>query len=169
MKQEKEVWLSGVIIEGITPLLQPVAHALLQAAREIRSMMSGFEASALWQQPAGCASPGFHLLHIRGVLDRLLTYAENKTLTEDQFIYLKQETDTQTSTHETLVDQCIQQISETVERLKNFKEDDLVLERKVGRAQLPSTVIGLCTHAAEHTMRHVGQLLVTIRLLHHKR
>jgi hypothetical protein len=37
--------------------------------------------------------------------------------------------------------------------------------RGVGRAQLPSTVIGCLVHGAEHAMRHVGQLSVTTRIL----
>ena len=37
--------------------------------------------------------------------------------------------------------------------------------RGVGRAQLPSTVIGCLVHGAEHAMRHVGQLSVTVRVV----
>lgn len=37
--------------------------------------------------------------------------------------------------------------------------------RGVGRAQLPSTVIGCLVHGAEHAMRHVGQLSVTMRVV----
>ena len=37
--------------------------------------------------------------------------------------------------------------------------------RGVGRAQLPSTVIGCLAHGAEHSMRHVGQLSVTSRIV----
>jgi hypothetical protein len=35
--------------------------------------------------------------------------------------------------------------------------------RYVGRKMLPSTVIGLLTHIAEHTQRHVGQAITTAR------
>lgn len=44
-------------------------------------------------------------------------------------------------------------------------EHSLLEPRSVGRAQLPSTLLGLLVHAAEHTQRHVGQLLVTARIL----
>ena len=37
--------------------------------------------------------------------------------------------------------------------------------REVGRDRIPSTVGGLIFHAAEHTQRHLGQLLVTVRVL----
>ena len=44
--------------------------------------MEHFPDELLWNKPAGCAAPAFHLLHIPGVLDRLLCYAEGKNLTE---------------------------------------------------------------------------------------
>jgi hypothetical protein len=37
--------------------------------------------------------------------------------------------------------------------------------RQVGRAQLPSTVLGLLFHAAEHAQRHVGQLVTTSKVI----
>jgi hypothetical protein len=38
-------------------------------------------------------------------------------------------------------------------------------ERLVGRLKLPSTVVGLLFHAAEHTQRHVGQAATTRKRL----
>jgi hypothetical protein len=43
-------------------------------------------------------------------------------------------------------------------------EATLTATREVGRARLPSTVIGLLFHAAEHTQRHAGQALTTKRM-----
>ncbi len=165
MKQEKEVWLRGEPFDGITPLLQPVAHALLQADEEIAEIMNKFPQELLGERPGGCAAPAFHLRHIAGVLDRLLTYAEDKSLSSAQLDYLRQETMTDNTTSDELVALCESQIAITLERLKQFAAESLTEERGVGRARLPSTVIGLCTHAAEHTMRHVGQLLVTVRVI----
>ncbi|MCH5718305.1 DinB family protein [Niabella hibiscisoli] len=165
MKQDKEVWLRGETIDGITPLLQPVAHAMLQAGEELAIIMQNFPDNLLWSKPAGCASPGFHLLHIAGVLDRLLTYAEGNKLTEAQLEYLKQETEAPDLSVSALEHQCQQQIQATLNRLKHFSPGILTHQRSVGRAALPSTIIGLCTHAAEHTMRHIGQLMVTVKVL----
>lgn len=50
-------------------------------------------------------------------------------------------------------------------QLRSTPEASLTEVRGVGRAQLPSTVLGLLFHAAEHTQRHVGQLLVTARVV----
>ncbi|MFT4093956.1 MAG: DinB family protein [Niabella sp.] len=165
MKQNKEVWLRGEIIEGITPMLQPVAYALLQAKEEINTLMEHFPDELLWDTPAGCAAPAFHLLHIPGVLDRLMSYAENKALTADQLDYLKQESQPRQLTTGAILENLNRQITITLGRLKQFDPEALTERRWVGRAALPSTVGGLCTHAAEHTMRHVGQLLVTAKFL----
>ena len=56
-------------------------------------------------------------------------------------------------------------VNKALEQLKATDEKTLMDFRGVGRAQLPSTVLGLLTHAAEHTMRHLGQLLVTVRIV----
>jgi hypothetical protein len=37
--------------------------------------------------------------------------------------------------------------------------------RAVGRAGLPSSVLGLLYHAGEHTARHAGQVATTARIL----
>ncbi|MCC8423652.1 DinB family protein [Mucilaginibacter sp. UR6-11] len=165
-KHKPEVWLRGPI-EGISPLLQPVAHALLQAREEVNDLMTGFPEILLWIKPVGMASPGFHLQHLAGVLDRLFTYARGGALTQHQLTKLSLEgkmpeieysVTTLLEIFNRQVDQAMKQLSET---------DELILtdKRGVGRAQLPSTVMGLYVHAAEHTMRHVGQLLVTATML----
>src|SRR5688572_27740902 len=85
-----EVWLRGPL-PNIPPLLQPVAHALVQSGEEVEKLMFGFPDEKLWIRPAGVASVGFHLQHLSGVLDRLFTYAQGKTLDVDQLAYLQQE------------------------------------------------------------------------------
>src|ERR1700743_2676422 len=89
-KNKPEVWLRGPL-DGIPPLLQPVAHALLQAREEIDELMKDFPEELLWEKPAGMASPGFHLQHLSGVLDRLFTYARGEQLTQQQLTYLANE------------------------------------------------------------------------------
>jgi uncharacterized damage-inducible protein DinB len=37
--------------------------------------------------------------------------------------------------------------------------------RPVGRAALPATVLGLIVHAAEHTSRHTGQFITTLKIV----
>jgi uncharacterized damage-inducible protein DinB len=163
-----EVWLRGPL-PNVPPLLQPIAHALLQATEEISALMNDFPDEFLWQRPAGVASVGFHLQHLTGVLDRLFTYAEAKPLDENQLRYLKMEgVESDQLTTVFLVNAFREQVERSVQRLIEIGDKTLTDHRGVGRAGLPSTVIGLLTHAAEHTMRHTGQLLVTVKVLRNR-
>ena len=160
-----EVWLRGPL-EGMPALLQPVAHALLQAQEEIHEMLQGFPEAQLWAQPAGVASVGFHLQHMAGVLDRLLTYADGRVLVAGQLEYLAGEGKPAAGIDlPYLLAAFDQQLATTLEKLKATDPHILTEVRGVGRKQTPSTVMGLLFHAAEHTMRHTGQLLVTVRVL----
>jgi DinB superfamily len=186
-----EFWLSGPV-QGIPPLLQPVAHAILQARLEIQRMMNGFPDILLWERPAGVASPGFHLQHLTGVLDRLFTYARGEALSPGQLAALAAEEkplaglggvaareggqdrrgedapegeDPGNAAVKQLVDAFSAQVDIALLQLKATPERTLTERREVGRARLPSTVLGLLFHAAEHTQRHTGQLLVTARVL----
>lgn len=160
-----EVWLRGKL-RLVPDLLQPVAHALLQAKEEINELMKDFDTALLWKQPANAASVGFHLQHIAGVQDRLFTYAKGMMLSEQQLAYLKNEgKEDATITSAMLIENLNHQTERSIEQLKHTDVTTLTETRGVGRKQIPSTVIGLLFHAAEHTMRHTGQLLVTIKVL----
>jgi uncharacterized damage-inducible protein DinB len=162
MAQRHEVWQRGPLPE-IIPLLQPVAHTLLQAREEVDAYMHEFPVELLWLRPAGMASVGFHLQHLTGVLDRVFTYARSESLSELQFAQLKEEgTDSVNGyTVDELLTRFKSQVDIALQQLQNTDESTLSDYKGIGRAGLPSTVIGLLFHAAEHTMRHVGQLMVT--------
>ncbi|MBA4141014.1 MAG: DinB family protein [Segetibacter sp.] len=161
-----EVWLRGPF-PNIPALLQPVAHALLQAREEVNELVKNFPAELLWEKPAGVASVGFHLQHMPGVLDRLFTYAKGQQLSDEQLKYLSAEGKKPEAeiTITALVERFNDQVEKTIDQLKTMDESTLTEPRTVGRKQLPSTVLGLIFHSAEHTMRHLGQLLVTVRVL----
>src|SRR5436309_588631 len=78
-----EPWLRGPV-PGIDELVMPAAHALLQAREDIARVAPGIPRRALWVKPGGAASAGFHLLHIAGSIDRLLTYARGGQLSDAQ-------------------------------------------------------------------------------------
>jgi len=166
MSHTLEVWQRGPLPE-ITPLLQPVGHALLQAREELELYLKDFSDELLWIRPAGLASVSFHLQHLSGVLDRVFTYARGFGLSETQFKQLADEdvvfiVDFNTRN---LLERFSAQVDLAMAQLKNTDPETLTEYRGVGRAGLPSTVIGLLVHAAEHTMRHVGQLMVTAAVL----
>lgn len=164
--KKQEVWLRGPLPD-IPPLLQPVAHALLQAREEVSALMEDFDPDLLDAKPAGLASVRFHLQHLTGVLDRLFTYARGQLLLPTQLDYLKKEgkITEEPQSVEMLVNRFNQQVDTALEQLKNTDEGTLTEVRGVGRAQVPSTVMGLLFHSAEHTMRHLGQLLVTVKVV----
>ena len=162
---EPEVWLRGAIPE-IPPHLQPVAHSLLQSREEVHRVLSDVTPERLWHAHPNAASIGFHVLHAVGSLDRLFTYARGEALSDAQRQALTQESQPDTSV---TVDDLRAAFDAAVERaldqLRTTDETTLTATREVGRSRLPSTVIGLLFHAAEHTQRHVGQALTTSRMM----
>jgi len=162
---KSEVWQRGPV-EGVPALLQPVAHALLQAEEEITAAVGNMPAGFLWQRPAGVASIAFHIQHITGVLDRLFTYAKGSMLTQKQLNDLKQEgVENESITADMLVAILHLQVKSAIEQIKQTDEKTLTDKRGIGRKQIPTTVLGLLFHSAEHTMRHTGQLLVTAKII----
>jgi uncharacterized damage-inducible protein DinB len=162
---EPEAWLRGPI-DGIPAPLQPVAHALVQAREEARALLQEFPIGLLWARPAGVASVGFHLQHMTGVVDRLFTYARGEALSDPQRDTLAREgspPDPGASVAE-LLDAFDAQVDRALNQLRATPPRRLFDARVVGRQRLPSTVLGLLFHAAEHTQRHIGQVLVTARV-----
>jgi hypothetical protein len=159
-----EAWLRGPVA-GVPPLLQPVAHALVQAADEVDALAGRIAADTLWLRPHGLASAGFHLQHMRGVLDRLFTYAQGRTLSDEQLAQLRAEgTPPAHEPDATVLARAFrEQVERALDQLRATDPATLTDARAVGRMQLPSTVQGLLFHAAEHVQRHLGQLLVTVR------
>lgn len=165
-KKAVEVWLRGPVA-NIPALLQPVAHALLQSREEVKNYVKNFPEELHWEKPAGVASVGFHLMHLSGVVDRLFTYAQGQALSEEQFKWLSSEGKPDDCTYNLseLVEKFDTQVDKAIVQLSATSEHTLLEPRGVGRAQLPSNVLGLLFHAAEHTQRHVGGMLVTIKVL----
>nr|WP_134088000.1 DinB family protein [Olivibacter sp. XZL3] len=165
MEAPLEVWMRGPIA-GVPPLLQPVAHALLQAKEELTKLLTDFPDERLWDRPAGVASVAFHIQHITGVIDRMFTYAKQQPLSDAQFRYLQGEgIKNELLNTVTLLEQLTLRISEAVDELKAIPEETLTEERGIGRKKIPTTCMGLLFHAAEHTQRHVGQTLVTAKII----
>ena len=164
MSKQPEVWLRGPL-PGVPALLQPVAHALLQAREEVEKVMTDFREDLLWTRPIGVASVGFHLQHLSGVLDRLFAYARGEQLNPTQLKALESEGQPQAGLHSSqLVAAFHDQVDRAVAELCCIDTQTLTQPRTVGRSKLPSTVLGLLVHSAEHIQRHVGQLLVTVRV-----
>ena len=164
---EPEPWLRGPV-PGIASLLQPVAHSLLQAVEDMRRVVTPLQHDALWARPGGAASVGFHVRHAGGALDRLFTYARGEMLSAEQRAALARETAPEgqgDADAATLVAAFETQVNRALGQLRATSVDRLSEAREVGRAKLPSTVLGLLFHGAEHTQRHVGQTIATARVV----
>ncbi len=159
-----EPWLRGPV-EAVAPVLQPAAHALLQAREDIAALAPSVPSDVLWRE-AGAATAGFHALHLAGALDRLFTYARGEALNDDQKTAARAEatprTDLDGAALVAIVDAAVEK---ALAQLRATPADSVFDERKVGRAGLPSNVLGLLFHGAEHSTRHSGQFISTVKLV----
>jgi uncharacterized damage-inducible protein DinB len=160
-----EVWLRGPI-HGIQPLLQPAAHTIVQVGEDVLPIVQGLTPAQLWARPGNAGSIGFHLAHLPGSLDRLLTYSRGESLSPEQFARLGAERTIHEDRPEltTLLAAFADGIAAAIEYLRGVPADSLLLVREVGRKRLPSTTLGLIFHAAEHSARHAGQIVTLIRV-----
>ena len=160
-----DVWLRGPM-HGIPALVMPVAQALLQAREDVARVTAGVSRETLWTRPNGAASAGFHLFHAAHALDRLMTYARGESLSDPQRHDLERE---RTGNLDGDAGELVHLVEATVDRairqLRCTPENSLLFERSVGQARFPSTVLGLLFHAAEHTTRHTGQLITTLKIV----
>ena len=159
-----EAWLRGPV-PGVSAVLQPAAHALIQAKEDVMALAPLVPTDVLWAEH-GAATAGFHLLHTVGALDRLFGYARGEGLSDAQKAVLRAEAVTHPELDgTTLATQVSDAVDKALHQLRATDPDCVFDERKVGRAGLPSTVLGLLFHGAEHTTRHVGQFITTVKLL----
>ena len=162
MSNTTEVWLSGSVV-GVPPLLLPVAHALIQARHDVARDAAGLTAAELWRRPGRAASPGFHLLHLTGALDRLCTYARGSALDDGQKAAARAEAQDHPELDAVaLIARVEAGVDRALAQLRATPESSVLDPIAIGRAQLPSTVLGVLFHAAEHTTRHAGQFLTTV-------
>jgi len=163
---QTEVWQRGSV-PGFEPLLMPVVHALIQVREDLERLAGEVPAEHVWRRPGNAASIGFHVRHTGGALDRLFTYARGETLSDAQKGALREEgasgdppasLSVVVASVNTIIDRALQQLAST-------SRESLLDERKLGRAGLPTTVLGLLFHAAEHSTRHVGQAITTAKIV----
>jgi hypothetical protein len=159
---QPEAWQRGPV-DGFEPLLMPIVHALIQAREDLERLTTTVPPEHVWRRPGGAASIGFHVRHTGGALDRLFTYARGEALSEAQRAALKTEGDAGDSpaSMSALVADVSRIIDAALAQLRATPKASILDERKVGRAGLPATVLGLLFHAAEHCTRHVGQAITT--------
>ncbi len=157
-----EPWLRGAIPD-VNPLLAPIFYSFEQAREDLSKHTEGLSAAQIWAQPGGAGSVGFHLRHIAGSTDRLMTYLRGESLSPEQLAALETEHDPG-AVREELLAQIERVFEASGKQVRAIDPATLAEPRSVGRERLPTTVIGLLTHIAEHTARHVGQAIAAARL-----
>ena len=152
MSNQPEPWLRGPLAD-IHPVLGPVLRSLEQAREDLARHTEALTTEQIWARPHGSGSVGFNIRHIIGSVDRLTAYLEGRGLTEDQMSALRNENEPGATREALLVD-----LEAGLRDVSKLGE-----ARTVGRQHLPTTVIGLLIHIAEHTQRHVGQAISACR------
>ena len=158
-----EPWLRGDITD-VHPILAQVLYSFRHAIEDLQTWTDGLNSEQLWSRPFELAPVGFHIRHIGGSVDRLLTYARGEELQPSQLADLRVEMDPGTD-RETLLSRLHSQLTQAANEVRDIDPHTFDMARTVGRNQLPTTVGGLLVHAAEHTQRHVGQAVTTTKLL----
>ncbi len=158
-----EPWLRGTLTD-VPPVQRAVLHALELAKEDIQRSCGDLSDSEVNVHPGNLASVAFHIHHMAGSIDRLLTYADGKALTPEQMIMVKQESSYQGNTHDLLAE-LNQALESAAVRIRAIPPETLSEARAVGRRQLPTTVAGLLVHVADHTQRHVGQAITTAKIV----
>jgi len=164
METLPEPWLRGPI-PGVHPLIAPILYAFTQAREDLALHTSGLTNQQIWA-PHGLGSVGFHIRHIAGSTSRLMTYLQGQQLSEAQMTALQREHEPGASLDELLavLDSSFKGAEAIVRSLNPATLTDA---REVGRKRLPTTVIGLLTHIAEHIQRHTGQAISAAKLARH--
>jgi uncharacterized damage-inducible protein DinB len=151
-------------IDGVHPLAAPLLYTFVHAREDLAHHTEGLTTQQLWATPFGFGSVGFHILHIAGSTDRLMTYLQGHQLSAEQVAAMEAENSVATLDRDQLLaalDRCFVEAERVVRTIGPATLPD---PREVGRRKLPTTVIGLLTHIAEHTQRHVGQAISAAKL-----
>jgi hypothetical protein len=153
-----EPWLRGTMGE-IEPVRRAVLHALELAGEDVERWSAGLSEAELVARPMGLPAVAFQMRHMVRSLDRLLTYAEGKPLSEEQLRALG----TEMLDGAGVMEEFRAGLRLAVDRVRAIAPEGFGDVRGVGREGLPSSVVGLLIHCAEHTQRHAGQMVTTVK------
>lgn len=162
MSAQQEPWMRGPL-PGIHPLIAPLFYSFQMAREDLAKHTAALTTEQIWATPHGFGAVGFHLRHIAGSTRRLITYVEGQQLSDAQLAALKSEKEPG-ATREALLAELSAAFEKAEATARALDPARLSDPRGVGRKQLPTTVIGLLVHIAEHTQRHVGQAISAAKL-----
>ncbi len=163
MSASVEPWLRGPL-PGTDPLIQPVLHSFMQVREDLALHTEGLSDEDVWRTPGPLPPLGFQLRHIAGSVDRLTSYLMGEQVSPEQIAELKAESTPGAGLAE-LIEAVDRALSASEARMRTIDPATIHEPRFIGRKQLPSSVLGLLVHLAEHTQRHLGQAISTAKLL----
>ena len=158
-----ELWLRGTETD-VPAVGRAVLHALQLANEDLERWCGNLSNAALNAKPAGAAPIAFHIRHLAQSLDRLLTYAERRSLNEAQIARLRAELDPG-ATRDELFAELSTALADAATRIRVLAAMNLEEPRTVGKRHLPTTLGGLLVHIADHTQRHVGQAITIAKMV----
>ena len=158
-----EPWMRGTHAD-VPAVGRAVLHAFDLALEDLSKWTEGLTDAEVHARPLGLTSVAFHLRHIARSTDRLLSYAEGNQLTAEQFTALKAEQSGEESLA-TLLAEVEVSFSNAAGRVRVLAAADFNTFRGVGRKQLPTSIGGALIHVADHTLRHIGQVVTTAKVL----
>jgi len=163
-----EAWLRGTHAD-VPAVGRAVLHAFDLALDDLSRWTVGLTDLEVHMLPLGLPPVAFHLRHIARSVDRLLTYAEGGELSAVQLAALRAEQvgpeHDERETLAALLAEVEASFSNADGRVRVLATANLETFRGVGRKQLPTSIGGALVHVADHTQRHVGQVVTTAKVL----
>lgn len=153
-------------VSGVHPSVMPVFFSFALVREDLEKHTADLSPEQVWRK-VGRTSLGFHLKHLAGSVDRLTTYLAGNQLTERQLQFLREEEQGAEDIRE-LLQIVHKSLAASEEQLRTVNPDGLYEKRTVGRKALPTSVIGLIVHIAEHTQRHLGQAVILAQIVRQK-
>jgi hypothetical protein len=144
-------------------MLAPTLQAFQQVREDLEHWTAGLTDRQIWLRPRGLAPVGFQLRHIAGSVERLTAYLRGEQLTAEQLEAARNEMDPSLGKTE-LLELVMRYLANSENAIRELNPATLSDARAVGRKKLPTTVAGLLVHLAEHTQRHVGELIILVKL-----
>jgi len=158
-----EPWLRGTHAD-VPAVGRAVLHAFDLALDDITKWTAGLSDLEVHAQPLGLTAVSFNLKHIARSTDRLLTYAEGGQISAEQLALLKSE-QSGCETLAEIMSEVESALSNAADRVRVLASADFNTFRGVGRKQLPTSIGGALVHVADHTQRHVGQVVTTAKVI----
>ena len=159
-----EPWLSGTIT-GTHPVLAALLYSFQHARQDLDQWTRGFSDEQMWRKVGDVAPVGFHIRHIAGSVDRLVTYANNGSLDETQLKELNSEQEGQGPSRDGLFAFLDRKFAHAAEIVRGIHPSTLADIREIGRKKVPVPLGVLLVHISEHTQRHVGEAIVTAKIV----